>query len=256
MGLVHAELARNPLTEQKYRYLLERVQDENAFVTAVSDLLVQTIKQDPRFSICLPHRLIQELAAILWAQVADWLIHTSSCSYSNFGSFDVVRRGGVLRVEFTPSTIILKNAGPEAMHSQYGGETVADKYCRSVLDPIREQVLDWPSLGTTQESHAPLIATALLTIGLNEVWRVFVLEGISPERVEGDEDWLTLLSMAASFATYYAWTSAFGIEIHSKSTLFIDDIGRFTKEESAMRFEPTSQFVDLIYYNTPEAKAA
>jgi hypothetical protein len=247
VGLIHGELFENPITAQQYDSLVAGNLDERRFTESVGALLVQTIKEGPAFSVSLPPRLFPELASILWQQVTDRLIEASQCEYNSFGAFRANLQGGILHVDFLPSAVARGDAPPESVTSGYGGEILVDEYCRSWMEPIRRSVLAWPPSVLAGEWGLPLIATTLLTRGLNNVWRNVL--GILPARVEGDEDWLTLLAMGASFATYYAWNVAFGIALRAKSVLVLEGVGSFEIKGETVEFKPTPQLFKLLRQN-------
>lgn len=263
-GLLYSELAKSPATAQQYSALIENEANRQQFKERAGNLLVHTIKQKLPFGDKLPTVLFLEMTGILVQQITDWLIEETGCEYNNLGAFSAELRPGLqvgLRLRFIPSPVVRENELPESIYSDYRGEVLADEYCRSAMDPIRQMVLGAPDLASAGEWSLPLAANILLTSGLSEVWRNFISKGIPPARVEGDEDWLTLLAMGASFATYYAWVVAFGMALNAKSEVTLEEVGSFVRRgetvgsgslvgrEQRVELVPTPQFQKLLRHN-------
>ena len=68
------------------------------------------------------------------------------------------------------------------------------------------------------------------------------------------EDWLMILAMGASFATYYAWTVAFGVELSTHAEIVIKGIGRFEKTKRGVEFHAVNEFAKLLNVNIPLVK--
>ncbi|PYV66773.1 MAG: hypothetical protein DMG96_41355 [Acidobacteria bacterium] len=121
--------------------------------------------------------------------------------------------------------------------------------------------MDWPDFGPFQEWWLPLTITTLLAGALDDVLQtvgaseqVLKLVQERPQVLEHGRDWLSILSMATSYASYYAWANAFGTVLEIGSAIEVDGIGRFHKAQGRIEFEAHTKFQNLLDVNIPLAR--
>ncbi|HXM60575.1 MAG TPA: hypothetical protein VN950_06935 [Terriglobales bacterium] len=267
IGLWHAELAHSPGTAKQYSALVGNPalsptgpMDEG-FTLGVGRLLLANVLERTRLGVSIAPRLCPELAEIFWAALSESLIERSVCDYKNFGIFRVSRATGKLHVVFEPSAVLNGRPLLEPQSSPYQDEQFVDEYTRRVMDPLLQEVQDYPDFGAVDQWRIPLIATWLLTKALDDILHSVVsskeingITGEMPRDVERERDWLTVVAMATGYASYYAWIIAFCVDLRTNSRISVDGIGRFQRTVERIEFEPVAQLQRMLDVNIPMAR--
>ncbi len=243
VGLLHFELSTHSLTASAYRSLLEAEIDDRTFDNSAAELWRDELK---------PHivpRLIPELTSILWAQVVDWLVETSTCQLKGFGDFRVNRAAGTAHVEFAPSPALAENVPPTLLHSTHRNEDLIHTLCHPPVTNLWEDLVRSPDFCSIPGWRLPLIGTTIIDIALNAAWSG-VLESRELAR-EIDNDMLGVLATSASVVAYYAWITAFTFELRTRSEFNMPDIGLFMRRDLHVEFTPVASFLTLLAANLP-----
>jgi hypothetical protein len=247
MGIIEAQLCQDPLTAVEYTRLMELKSTDDEFSLAVGQCLRTVVENNPYFAVSIACRLFPELDAIFWAQMTDRLIQGAFCDYKNFGAFRANRSTGKVNLDFAPSRVISEQAVPEALASQNRTENLLDDISRSLMTGLKEELIDFADFGGVEAWRLPLIATSLLTRGLNQTWRSIL---VSKEFLPNENiDWLGILAMGTSFATYYALVLSYGVELSTRSEIKVDGVGTFRQAPHGLEFSADPAFQRLLFAN-------
>jgi hypothetical protein len=231
--------------------------------------------------------LSSEFGNILWAELSDKLIATTSCQFANFGKF--YRSSGPLglTIGFEPTEFLVRSATRrrakfESLYRAFdpirplmvledtrgpsAAEIELSKYCLKAIEGLNQR-----EYFEQREEFSPEVIGRLLHKTLPRLVSETFTEFESNKEVRDQfSHEMTLLTTIVAICTYYLWFLCFANGLSSSSTVTVTSIGVFhlkqraagiismRRREWAVLFEAGRDFSKLISVGLPPtpAKAA
>jgi hypothetical protein len=242
------------------RNILSWSESSSPRLTKIINSELSELLSDPDFILAIADRQFAELPPLFWVCLSEALIDHGNCNFDDFGEFQkgIGKEGAHISSTFTASFVEL--LVPRLDASTEGLSKALSKGIDSCIPSMMVNL----DRTITKQSAMRSTFVSLYASTLQDADKrfrqdqfsffdeEFVVKNIQSK--ENESNRINLLSGAAAFAGYYFHLVSVSRMLHESGRIAIPMIGEFAMQESAVRFEPSSDLLELIGANPEQAR--